>query len=305
MKKNISLCLMIIGLFGLILFPGLAQAKVNIVTTTTDLAAIAREVGGNQVQVTALAKGNQDLHFVEPRPSMVQVLRKADIFVKVGMDLDIWSQAMVDAARNEKIVYGGPGYVDASAGIKKLEIPTTKLDPSMGHIHIYGNPHYWLDPRNGKVIARNILVALKRAAPGEAAYFQGNYEGFCRRLDQAVARWRLEMKPCRGKEVVVYHRTWVYFNDCFGLREFGDIEPKPGIPPSPAHVNRLIERMKGEQVKLMLVETFYPRKFPEMIAKATGAKLVMVHTSVGGEKGADTYFDLFDGLVQEISKALK
>jgi ABC-type Zn uptake system ZnuABC Zn-binding protein ZnuA len=282
-----------------------AQAKVKVVTTTPDLAAIAREVGGKHAEVVSLARGDQDLHFVEPRPSMVQHLRKADVFVKVGMDLDIWAQGLVDAARNPKIVYGAPGYVDASAGLKRLELPTVKLDPSMGHIHLYGNPHYWLDPRNGKIIARNVLGALQKVSPAEADFFAHNYDDFCARLDKAVARWQGQVKPYRGEQIVVYHKSWVYFEDCFGMREFGEVEPKPGIPPSPAHVNALIKQMKAARIKLILMEPFYPQKFPQMIARETDAKLLVVPTSVGGRKEIKNYFELFDYLVNTITTALK
>ncbi|HUV04737.1 MAG TPA: metal ABC transporter substrate-binding protein [Armatimonadota bacterium] len=303
MKTRLMLLTATVALLGAL--SSAAYAKINVVTTTPDLADIARSIGGSKVSAISLARGDQDMHFVEPRPSMVNYLRKADLFVRVGMDLDIWAQGLVDAARNKKIVYGAQGYVDASTGIRKLEIPTVKLDPSMGHIHIYGNPHYWLDPANGKVIARSILAGLIRVSPGDEAYFRGNYESFANKLDKAISAWKKRLAPFDGAKVVTYHKSWAYFNNRFGLVEFGNVEPKPGIPPSPSHVNSLIKRMKGARVKVILMEPFYPRKFPQMIARETGAKLLIVPTSVGAMKGADSYFELFDHLANQVADALK
>ena len=303
MKTKLMLLTATVALLGAL--SSAAYAKINVVTTTPDLANIARSIGGSKVSAISLARGDQDMHFVEPRPSMVNYLRKADLFVRVGMDLDIWAQGLVDAARNKKIVYGAKGYVDASTGIRKLEIPTVKLDPSMGHIHIYGNPHYWLDPANGKVIARSILAGLIRVSPDDEAYFRGNYERFADKLDKAISAWKKRLAPFHGAEVVTYHKSWVYFNNRFGLVEFGNVEPKPGIPPSPSHVNSLIKRMKGAHVKVILMEPFYPRKFPQMIARETGAKLLIVPTSVGAVKGVDSYFELFDHLANQVVDALK
>lgn len=297
-----------VSLLALVLFECLSpvySAKVKVVTTTEDLADIARNVGGSRVSVVALAKGAIDPHMVEPRPSMVNQLRDADLFVRIGMDLDVWAQSLVDAARNKDIVYGAKGYVDASVGIRKLEVPTVKLDPSMGHIHIYGNPHYWLDPANGKVIARNVLQGLCRVSPSDKSYFEQNYREYTAELDKAIAQWSQAMRPFKGTKVVTYHKSFVYFLDRFGLDEFGNIEPKPGIPPSPAHVNSLIKRMKSEGVKLILMEPFYPKKFPEMIARETGAKLVICPSSVGCIKGVTSYIGLFDCLVSRVTAALR
>jgi len=280
-------------------------AKINVVTTTEDLADIARNIGGSKVNVVALAKGTIDPHMVEPRPSMVNQLRKADVFVRVGLDLDIWAQSLVDAARNSDIVYGSKGYVDASVGVKRLEIPTVKLDPSMGHIHIYGNPHYWLDPVNGKVIARNIAEALCRVSPTDKSYFTQNYEQYASRIDRALAGWQDRLRPFKGTKVVTYHKSFVYFLQRFGFVEFGNVEPKPGIPPSPGHVKSLIERVKSEKVRLILMEPFYPKKFPEMIARETGAKLIVCPSSVGCVKGVTDYIGLFDYLVDRIADSLK
>lgn len=281
------------------------SAQLRVVTTTTDLADIVKHVGGNQVSVVSLAKGNQDLHFVEPRPSMVNDLRKADVFVKIGMDQDIWSEALVDAARNKKIVRGAKGHIDTSVGIKKLEVPTGRVDASQGHVHVYGNPHFWLNPLNGKIIARNVLQGLIRAAPQHGSSFTSNYERFCKKIDANMPKWQSRLRPFKGTKIVSYHKSWAYFNQAFGLASFGTVEPLPGIPPSPSHANELIKRMKNDKVPLILMETFYPKRFPEMIAKATGAKVLAVPASVGGSKTVNDYFDLFDHLTAEIAKALR
>lgn len=281
-----------------------AEGRVAVVATTQNLAAIAREVAGDRAEVIGLAPGDQDVHMVEPRPSWVMHLRRADVLVCVGMDLDLWIQGLVDASRNRRIARGAPGDVDASVGIRKLEVPTERLDPSMGHIHVYGNPHYDLDPRNGKAIARRILEALSRADPAGAQVYQANFEDFSRRLDQAVARWQAQLRPHRGADIVVYHKSWAYFFDCFGLRQFAEIEPKPGVPPSPAHAHAVIQRMNQAGVKTVLMESYYPRRFPQMIARETGARLLEVPISVRGRRGIETYFDLFDHLVMSIARAL-
>lgn len=281
-----------------------AAATVDVVTTTPELAAIVRAVGGNKVAVVSIAQPNQEYHRVEARPSDVARLSKANLFVRVGMDFDLWADSLVASARNSKVRPGGPGYVDASQRIKRLEVPTERITGASGDIHAEGNPHYYYDPGAGKVIAHNILLGLRRVAPADAATFDANYRQFIAAVDTAMKRWERELAPFKGKQVVTYHKNWVYFMARFGLREFASLEPKPGIPPSPAHLNRLIEAMKREKVKAMVVETAYAKKYPEFVAREAGARLVWVPYSVG-VMGTRDYIGLIDQIVQGFRKALQ
>ncbi len=291
-------------LLPLLLFSPL-WAKVKVVCTIPTLSSIAREIGGKEVEIVTLAPGERDPHYVEPRPSLVVHLRNADLLVKVGMDLDMWVDSLVDASGNRKIMWGSPGYVDCSVGIKRLEVPKGRVDMKKGEIHIYGNPHYWLSPANGEIIARNITEGLSRVDPQHKAYFQDNYESFVKRLREKANAWKKELAPFEGTPFVSYHRSFSYFAPYFGLRFFGTLEPKPGIPPSSTHVAQLIQDMKSAGVKLILLETYYPRKFADVVAKETGAKVVVVPAAVGAQKGVDDYFSLFDHLVSTIRKALR
>ncbi|MGC9004609.1 MAG: metal ABC transporter substrate-binding protein [bacterium] len=293
-------------LLALFLFLTPVFAKIKVVCTIPTLSSIVKEIGGNKVEVITLAPGERDPHYVEPRPSMVVNLRDADMLVKVGMDLDMWVDSLVDASGNKKIMWGSPGYVDCSVGIKKLEVPKGRVSMKEGEIHIYGNPHYWLSPENGEIIAKNILEGLLRVAPaGDKEYFQKRAESFLSRLRAKEKEWREELKPFRGTKFVSYHRSFSYFAKCFDLDYFGTLEPKPGIPPSTAHIAKLIKDMKAEGVKLILLETYYPRKFADMVAKETGAKVVIVPSAVGATKEAENYFSLFDTIISRIRGALK
>jgi ABC-type Zn uptake system ZnuABC Zn-binding protein ZnuA len=240
---------------------------------------------------------------VEPRPSMVFKLKKADLVVRVGLDLDMWMDSLINAAKSKKLFYGAPGYVDASAGMPLLEKPEGKVDASMGDIHIYGNPHYWLDPANAKIVAKNILAGLKRAAPEKAAVFDGNYEAFIKETDEKLAGWQRRMAPLKGLKLVTYHGSWPYFAARFGLDVAGHVEPKPGIPPSASHLDGLVKKMKAENIKVILTESYYPRKGPEFLAGKTGAVVVTAAVSAGGAKEVKTYFDVFENVVTELEKA--
>jgi ABC-type Zn uptake system ZnuABC Zn-binding protein ZnuA len=282
---------------------GAARAEIKVVTASTDLKYICERLGGPEVKVESLASGDQDLHMVEPRPSMVFKLKKADLVVRVGLDLDMWMDSLINAAKSKKLFYGAPGYVDASAGMPLLEKPEGKVDASMGDIHIYGNPHYWLDPANAKIVAKNILAGLKRAAPEKAAVFDGNYEAFIKETDEKLAGWQRRMAPLKGLKLVTYHGSWPYFAARFGLDVAGHVEPKPGIPPSASHLDGLVKKMKAENIKVILTESYYPRKGPEFLAGKTGAVVVTAAVSAGGAKEVKTYFDVFENVVTELEKA--
>ncbi|MGD9642710.1 MAG: metal ABC transporter substrate-binding protein [Elusimicrobiales bacterium] len=280
-----------------------ARAELKVMTASTDLKYICERIGGAEVRVESLASGSQDLHMVEPRPSMVFKLKKADMVVRVGLDLDMWLDSLVNAARNKALFYGQPGYVDASAGVELLERPEGKVDASMGDIHIYGNPHYWLDPANAKVMAKNILAGLKRLAPAKAALFDANYEYFAAETDDLLAAWGARAARFKGLKVVTYHGSWPYFARRFGLEVVGHVEPKPGIPPSAAHLDGLVAKMKAENVRVLLTETYYPRKGPDFLAARTGALVVTAPVSAGGAEGVKTYFDVFDRVIAELEAA--
>ncbi len=292
----------------LILLPLLTPlwAKVKVVCTIPLLSYIVREIGGEKVEVVTLASGERDPHYVEPRPSLVVSLRNADLLVKVGMDLDMWVDSLVDASRNTKIIWGSPGYVDCSLGIKKLEVPRGRISPKEGEIHIYGNPHYWLSPANGEIITKNILAGLLRVAPpSDHGFFKERADSFISRLREKAKEWKSSLAPFKGVKFVSYHRSFSYFAEYFGLDYLGTLEPKPGIPPSTAHIAQLIKDMKEQGAKLILLETYYPRKFADIVAKETGAKVVVVPPAVGAMKGVDDYFSLFDTIVSAITKALR
>lgn len=284
---------------------GAAEAKIQVITTTEDLAALTRAVGGDKVEVESLAKGYQDPHAVEMKPSYMRKLNRADLFVKAGLDLEIWSQLLVDGSRNPKIFPGASGYVDASVGAEILEIPTTRVDRSLGDIHLLGNPHYWLDPLNGKVVLQNILDGLTRVSPADVEYFRKNKEAYARKIDEALQRWLKMMEPYRGTKVVAYHNSWPNFAKRFGLDVVGFIEPKPGIPPSSSHLLALIEKMKRENVKIIIMEPYFPPDAPRFVAEKVGGKVVVLLPSVGGEKGIDDYIALFDHNLKKLITAFQ
>ena len=280
-----------------------SAAQVRVVTTYTDLADIVKQIGGNRVQVSALARPQDDFHLVTPRPSMALELSRAKLFVRVGMDLDLWADDLLTAARNAAILRGASGYVDCSVGIRRIEVPTGRVDPSMGDVHIYGNPHYLFDPVNAKVAARNILEGLKRVDPAQAQEYQRGYEAFVERVDDHLKRWQQALSPHTGMPVVEYHKTLTYFLQRFGLQQLATLEPKPGIPPTPSHLREVVARMKNAGCKVILIEHFRPRRFPDAIARETGAKVVVLPAAVGAE-GTTDYFSMIDAIVNRIAAAL-
>lgn len=288
--------------------PAAAEAKaLTVVTTTEDLAAIAREVGGDRVRVTALCRGYQDPHFVDAKPSSMVLLRNAALFVQVGRDLEVgWAPGLLQGARNPRILPGAPGFVDASAQVRVLEIPAS-VSRAQGDVHPFGNPHYWLDPANGAPIARAIRDGLKRVSPGDAALFDRRCAEFEQRLATAVTRWKERARAIGlpGRKAVTYHRSWSYFARAFELEVVDFVEPRPGIPPSPNHVQSLVTRMKQGDVALLMMEDFFDPRLPRKISGQTGVPLLTLPTSVGAGKEIATYFDLFDHLLGAIGRALR
>jgi zinc/manganese transport system substrate-binding protein len=291
---------------GLFILPAPASAALKVITTTSDLASLAGEVGGDKISVESLARGYQDPHFVEAKPSFVIKLNRADLLIAVGRELEIgWLPPLITQARNAKIQPGSPGYLDASLTARILDVPTGPITRAMGDVHPSGNPHYWLDPENGKRIARAIAAKLSTMDSGNAAFYQQRLEDFERRLDAADARWKAEMAPYRGVKVVTYHRSWSNFADHFGLDVVGFVEPKPGIPPSPAHTIALMKAMREQKVKIIIVEPYFDAKTPNSVARETGAKVLVMPPSVGGIPEASDYIKLFDTDIRMLVDAIK
>ena len=283
-----------------------AQDKLNVVTTTEDLAAIAREVGGDRIAVESIARGYQDPHFVEAKPSFILKLQKADLLVAVGRELEVgWLPPLVQQSRNRKIQPGGDGYVDASTKARILDIPTGQVTRAMGDVHPQGNPHYWLDPENGKAIAQIIAEKLSQLRPNDRAFFQQRLGDFTGRVTDAQKRWAAMMAPYKGTKVVTYHRSYSNFAERFGLDVIGYVEPRPGIPPTPQHTLDLMTEMKRQNVKLVLVEPYFDSKTPNAIGRDTGAKVLVLPPSVGGVKEASDYLKLFDYDIGLLVSALK
>jgi zinc/manganese transport system substrate-binding protein len=293
-------------LLGSLLAPRAASAAVNVVTSTEDLAALTREVGGDRVKVEALAKGYQDPHFVEPKPSFILKLHSADLLIVVGRELEIgWLPPLIQQSRNAKIQPGADGYLDASLNVRILEIPTGQITRAMGDVHPLGNPHYWLDPGNGRRIAQAIQQKLSAMSAGDAGYFAQRYADFDKRLADAEKRWDAMMEPYKGLKIVTYHNSWPNFAERFHLNVVGYVEPRPGIPPSPSHTFELIQAMKRDQVKIIIVEPYFDLKTPNAIARDTGAKVVVLAPSAGGAENIHTYFDLFDYDMKTLMAAIK
>ncbi len=285
-----------------------ALAQVQIVTSTPDFSAIAKDIGGDKVEVVSLAKGYQDPHFVDAKPIFVTKLNQADLIIYNGLELESgWLPLLITGARNSDILAGNAtGHFDVSLSIKnKLEVHSAPVDRSMGDIHPGGNPHFMLDPRNGIPVARGIAARLIQIDPDNAKFYEENFDNFISTLKLKISEWEAELAQFEGTEVVTYHKLWIYFTTWAGFKEVGTIEPKPGIPPTPSHIASLIKRMQSLDVQLIISANYYPRKTPEIIAQKTGATSLILPTMVNGQEGINTYSQLFDALVGEITSALK
>jgi len=290
----------------LMLAPAIASAQLKVVATTEDLGSLASEIGGDKVSVTSLAKGYQDPHFVDPKPSFILAVSRADLLVVVGRDLEIgWLSPLLTSSRNSKVQPGGKGYLDASLTVKILEIPTGQITRAMGDVHPSGNPHYWLEPGNGRRMAQAIRDKLGELSPNDKGLFAQRYADFDQRLAAAEKRWDAAMAPYKGTKIVTYHRSWPNFMERFGLEVMGYVEPKPGIPPSPAHTIDLIGEMKRQGAKLIVVEPYFDLKTPQAIANQTSGKVLVLAPSVGGTKEAADYIKLFDYDIGLLSSTLK
>ncbi|MBI4051628.1 MAG: zinc ABC transporter substrate-binding protein [Elusimicrobia bacterium] len=295
-----------IGLVALIFSADVyASSKLQVVTTTEDLAALTREVGGDWVEATSIAKGSMDPHFVDAKPSYLLRLKRADLFIQVGLELEVaWAPPLLTNARNSKILPGNQGFLEASENCEILQKPTGQVDRSMGDVHPLGNPHFWLDPANGRIIALNISNKLSELDPSHAEDYKKNLALFQTRLTQKEKEWDRLVPELKGLKVVTYHNSWPNFAKRFGIQVVNFVEPKPGIPPSPAHVQSLIHQIKTEKILLILMEPYFDTKLPQKIAQETGAKLAIFPPSVGADKNIKTYLDLFDFGLKLLKNAL-
>ncbi len=282
-----------------------AQAKLNVVATLPDFASIARDIGGDKVNVVTLAKATEDSHFVDARPSFVVALRTADVLIEGGAELEIgWLPPLLQNARNPKIEVGKPGRVQASAGIRLMEVPAN-LTRAAGDVHAMGNPHFTVDPIIAKAVAAHIAQAFSAVDPPNAAFYAANYKKFEATINAKLQEWGAKLLPFKGQSVVAYHDSWVYFAHRFGLNIDIFLEPKPGIPPSPSHLAEVIEQMKAQHIKAILVEPYHNRKIAEKVAASTGAKVVDFAQYPGGIPNTNDYVTLIDALVNRLEAALK
>ena len=279
-------------------------SKLSVVATTPDLAALAREIGGDAVDVKALAKPTEDPHFVDAKPSHIVTLNRADVLIDGGAELEIgWLPPLLESARNDKIAAGAPGRVSANVGIRMLEIPST-FDRSKGDVHALGNPHYLVDPLNVKLVVAQIAEHFAQVDPKSAALYKANLAKFNATLDAKLTDWQKQLAPYKGAKIITYHKDFPYFVERFGLTVVENLEPKPGIAPSPAHLAIVISKMKAENVHVILVQPFQNRKTAETVARQADGVVVDVSQQPGTTPNTATYFDMMDNIVRTIAGAL-
>jgi len=305
MRRAILILGAALAVIGPMLPAASAADKIHVVATIPDLKALTEEVGGNLAEVESLARGTQNAHEIEIRPSLMLKLRRADLLVENGLELDSWAEVAVQGANNPRIVRGAPGRVDVSHGVPVLDVPSTRVDRSMGDVHPLGNPHYSLDPGMAPIITQNIVDGLARFAPEHRATFEKNRQAFLARLDEAMARWTRALEPLKGARVVVYHPQWIYILTRFGLSQAATLEDRPGIPASPGHLTKVIRQMKEERIKVIIVEPWNDLKLATRVAEEAGAKAVVLASMVGGVKGADSYIGAIDHNVNALVMAMK
>jgi ABC-type Zn uptake system ZnuABC Zn-binding protein ZnuA len=296
------LALAVIAFLGVsVAAPQPARAKVRVVTSTPTLADIAARIGGDHADVQSIMRGPENVHNVIAKPSSMMKLRKADLLIHSGLDAEPWVPMLIKGARNAEILYGRSGNVDVSPGIALKEVPRRgELSRALGDIHVYGNTHYALDPLNGIIIARTITAAFKRTDPAHRNEFDANYEAFAQRMRALTERLEARMEPYRGTPVVIYHRTWPYFLDRFGLVKVAEIEPKPGIAPGPRHLSRCVEAMEARGARVVIVETYNPKKNADKVAGRVGGTAVVLAQEVRALPDVDTYEELFEHNVEAL-----
>jgi zinc/manganese transport system substrate-binding protein len=321
---------------------GAKTEKLRIVTTTTDLKSIAQAIGGEKVSVTSIATGYENPHYVQAKPSFMMLARKADLWIRVGLELEIgYEELIIDGSRNSEIRIGKPGHLDASEKVLRLEVPKTRVTRELGDVHPQGNPHYWLDPLNARIVAGSIAKRLIKLSPENIKVFEKNLAVFRKALDERMfgavlvkkvgggklwamelkgsldeyitaqkltddlGGWLARMRPLKGGKIITHHRSWSYFVNRFGLTVVAELEPKPGVPPSGSHLLKVMKLAKAHGVGVILLEPAYSRKAADLVARKTGANVVVCAISVGGQKQAADYLTLIDLIVDRISKAAK
>ena len=283
-----------------------ALATLNVVASLPEYGALAKEVGGNEVTVTSLARGTEDVHFINPKPSYIRILNQADVLIENGAGMEAgWLSPLIEASRNPKLVlsFDSPTRIMVAQFVDMLGIPTGRVDRSMGDVHLLGNPHFHLSPTNAVSIAEGLKEKFCVLRPDSCSTFAHNFNTFKQRVQAKIAAWREQMKPLRGANVVEYHQTFAYLADSFQFSLVDELEPKPGIPPSAGHIRKLVPRMKAMNVTLILIEPFHERKTPTFVAQQTGAKVVMIPSTVGGAPGMDDYISLIDTIVSRLIQA--
>jgi zinc/manganese transport system substrate-binding protein len=285
--------------------PAVGADRIRVVTTTAELRALTQALAGDRVEVDSLVRGNQNPHDFEVRPSQMVKLRRADLVILNGLELDGWAEVSIQGANNPRLIPGGPGRVDASAGIQVLEVPTGRVDRSMGDVHPAGNPHYTLDPGMVPTITANIVQGLARMAPEQRGAFEQGRQTFLAKLESAMAEWAQTIAPFKGTKLVVDHSLWAYFFARYGLVLAGTVEERPGIPPTPGHLVRLAALMKAEGVKALILEPWGDRKLADRLASETGAKVVLMAPGAGAVKGTDAYLDWVAYNVNALAQALR
>lgn len=298
-KTTLALFLFLFGITSI------SAAQIKVVTTLPDLASITRFVGGDQVDVFSIAKGYQNPHFVDPKPSYIVKLSRADMFVTVGLDLEKgWAPQLLESSRNSDIQRGNSGYVDASEGISLLQVPQN-INPEEGDIHIYGNPHYWLDPMRGKQIAQNVHDHLVEIDPDNSQQYTKNLKAFQNQIDKKMKKWQNKIQPFKGTKIIAYHNEWVYFEERFGLEIVDFLEPKPGIPPTPSQLVNVIEKVKSQDIPVLINSPYFSSKSPNVVKRNTDIKLVKLSTMTGGYEEIENYIDLFDYNIDTLIEALE
>ncbi len=277
---------------------------IHVVTTTQDTKSITELIGGDKVEVFAIATGYQNPHFVDPKPSYIIKLSSADMYVTLGLDLEAgWSPSLLSSSRNTKIQKGSDGYVDASVGVSLMQVPSS-INRAEGDIHAFGNPHYWLDPLNGKIIARNICNGLEKISPENKSTFEANLKKFDDQIDLRLKAWTSAMAGYRGAKVIAYHNEWCYFENRFGLQIVDFMEPKPGIPPTPSQLVKIIREVKDNSIKVIITSPYFTASSSDVVSKQTGAKTLVLATSVGAFDSIKNYYDLFDYNIRLLSGSL-
>jgi zinc/manganese transport system substrate-binding protein len=289
----------------LLLCPLIAQAKINVVATLPDLGSLAREIGKDKIEIVVLGKPKDDPHFVEARPDFVTSLHNADVLIDGGAGLEVsWLPPLLQKARNPKLDIGKPGRVQASQGIRLMNIPTS-MTHAASDTHPNGNPHFTVDPVIAKAVAQRIAKSFMAVDPPNAAFYDANYKKFETAIDTKLQWWRGALQLFQDQHVVAYHDSWPYFAHRFGLKIDIFLEPRPGSPPSPSHLTEVIQKMKKNRVKLVLVEPYQDRRIAEKIARATDASVIDLSQFPGGIPGTDNYASLINQLVKLLADAMK